>query len=162
MITQGEYDHTAFEHDAEFVEGRIIERPMPTPPHAALQGFLGHLLTMASGRSGLVAMSELRIRTKPDRTRIPDLCLTRGFPVDTLVTEPPYLCVEIFSPEDSVLELRTKIAEYLAFGVDYVWVIDPESLTGEIHTQTAIQRVPDGIFRAGELTVDINGVPRRT
>ena len=161
LITQREYDHTTFEHDAEFVEGKIIERPMPTPPHAVLQTFVGHLLIMAAGRSGFIPMSELRIRTRPDHTRIPDVCLIRGIPPGNVATEPPYLCIEILSPEDSMVELRTKIAEYLAFGVDYVWVIDPETFTGEIHTQTAIHRVTDGIFRAGELTVDINGVPRR-
>ena len=153
LITQREYDHTAFEHDAEFVEGRIIERPMPTVPHSLMQAFLIFRLYSV----GLVALPELRIRTKPDRTRIPDVCLVRrGY----VATDAPYLCVEILSPDDSVVELRTKIAEYLALGVPYVWVIDPEILTGEIYTQTAIQRVTDGIFRAGDVTVDINAAPR--
>jgi Uma2 family endonuclease len=161
LISQEEYDRTVFEHDAEYVEGRIVERPMPTPPHAVMQVFLGHLLIPKALPLGLMPMSELRIRTKPDRTRIPDVCLMRGIPATNQVTEAPYLCVEILSPDDSVTELLTKIVEYLEMGVEYVWAIDPESLTGEVYTAKGIHRETKGIFRAGEIEVDLNAVPRR-
>jgi hypothetical protein len=34
-----QYLRTSFEHDAEFVEGKIVERPVPTWEHACIQGF---------------------------------------------------------------------------------------------------------------------------
>jgi Uma2 family endonuclease len=40
LIRVEQYLHTSFEYDAEFVEGRIVERRMPTWAHGAVQGFL--------------------------------------------------------------------------------------------------------------------------
>lgn len=34
-------------------------------------------------------------------------------------------CVEILSPEDRASRVEEKIDDYIAFGVRYVWVIDP-------------------------------------
>ena len=39
--------------------------------------------------------------------------------------EPPFLCIEILSPEDRAGRIQRKIDDYLAFGVRYVWLIDP-------------------------------------
>jgi Uma2 family endonuclease len=72
---------------------------------------------------------EQHIRTKSGlvRYRVPDVCVTLGEPEEEIFTEPPFLCVEILSPDDSALELRARIDEYLEFGVPCVWIIDPES-----------------------------------
>jgi Uma2 family endonuclease len=63
--------------------------------------------------------------------------------------------VKILSPDDSAVELRAKVQEYLAFGVAYVWVIEPTTGTGEIHTSGGIQRVDNGRFLAGDINVDL-------
>jgi hypothetical protein len=36
LVTAEQYLHTSFEHDAEFVDGRIVERPMPTWEHTVV------------------------------------------------------------------------------------------------------------------------------
>jgi Uma2 family endonuclease len=95
LITQEQYEHMVFEHDAEFVEGRIVERPTPTPQHCIMQGFLIRVLHMFMG---LQALPGLRLRTRPDRTRVPDVCLIRAIPYSSPTTIAPYLCVEILSP----------------------------------------------------------------
>ena len=121
-----------------------------------MQGFLIFLLYQIARPLGFHGiLPEQRIRTASDRYRIPDICLTRAKPAEPVLTEPPFLCIEILSPEDTVMQLRAKIAEYLAFGIEYVWVIDPESCTGEIHNaQSQIHRVSDGRFRAGPIELD--------
>jgi Uma2 family endonuclease len=98
-----------------------------------------------------------RVQTKisPPRYRIPDICVTIGKPGGNIITEPPFLCIEINSPDDSVSELRAKIEEYLDMGVQYVWVVDPVLLTGEIYTRDRIARARDGVFLAGDIEVDI-------
>ena len=160
LITQREYDRTVFEHDAEYVEGRIVHRAMPTPPHSALQAFLVYILYVVARPLGFEVLPELRIRTRADRTRIPDVCLTHGMP-SGVPDKPPFLCIEILSPEDSIVELRTKIAEYLAMGVEFVWVTDPEDFTGEIHARNGIERVTNGLFRAGTVEVDVREMSKR-
>jgi Uma2 family endonuclease len=39
---------------------------------------------------------------------------------------PPFRVVEILSPEDRLVRLQPKIREYLAHGVEWVWIIDPD------------------------------------
>ena len=38
----------------------------------------------------------------------------------------PFLVVEILSADDRMVRLQPKIREYLAHGVEWVWVIDPD------------------------------------
>ena len=61
---------------------------------------------------------------------------------------PPLLCVEILSPEDRVSEMQERIDDYLAFGVPYVWVVDPERRKARTHTANASHAVTDGVLRA--------------
>jgi Uma2 family endonuclease len=100
---------------------------------------------------------EQRIRTKhdPARYRIPDVCVTFGEPDEDIFTEPPFLCVEILSPEDAAREVRIKVDEYVEMGVAHVWIVDPVSLDGEVHTSDRIERVRDGRFRTGDIEVDL-------
>src|SRR5207247_11410166 len=88
----------------------------------------------------------LRMQATPDHYRVPDVCLTHGEPEENIFTEPPFLCVEVLSPEDTAVEVRAKVEAYLVFGVPYLWVVDPNTSCGEIHTRSAIQRVEDGVF----------------
>src|ERR1022692_4794849 len=126
LASAEQYLHTSFEHDAEFVEGRIIERPVPTWEHACIQGFLIEELRIIGRRLGLFAVPEQRVQVRRDRFRVPDVCVVADRPDGTfvrrVVTQPPYLCVEILSPEDAApenTEMGTldKVREYLNFDV---------------------------------------------
>ena len=157
LVSVDEYLHSSFEYDAEYVEGRIVYRPLPQMTHSDMQGNLYAALREECRPTGHRVWLELRVRTKrePSRFRIPDLCVTFGKPNEEVLTAPPFLCVEILSPDDSAVELRIKIDEYLTFGVAYVWVIDPVSNSGEIYTRDRVERISDGQFRAGEISVDL-------
>jgi hypothetical protein len=48
LVSVDEYLHTSFEHDAEYVEGRIVYRSWPQKPHSKMQAFL--LLTLVSAQ----------------------------------------------------------------------------------------------------------------
>ncbi len=138
-------------------KGRIIPRAMTQSPHSNIQTFLAYRFYVIALPLGYRPWVEQHLLTKrdPPRYRVPDVCLTFGKPDERIFTAPPFLCVEILSPEDAAVDLRIKVNEYLRFGVLYVWVIDPESLTGEVYTNEGIVRVDDGVFRAGQFEVDI-------
>jgi Uma2 family endonuclease len=125
-----------------------------------MQGNLYSALTSGISSSQGYVWIDQRIQTKrnPARFRVPDLCVTFEELDEQVFTTPPFLCVEILSPNDSVLELRSKIEEYLSFGVSYVWVIDPACETGELHTPEGIERIDDGRFAAGQLAIDFRDI----
>jgi len=160
LLSAEQYLHSSFEHDAEFAEGRLVQRPMPTWEHACMQGFLIEELRAIGRRLGLFAVPEQRVQTKPDRFRVPDVCVLTdrpgGEPGRRIVTQPPYLCVEILSPEDTAVETMEKVREYLNFGVAWVWVIDPVSLTGQVHSRNEVVSTEDGIFTTDRFRVDIS------
>ncbi len=159
LITADRYLHTSFEHDAEFVEGRIIERPLPTWEHSSIQGHLLEVLRPAGRRLGLHFGPEQRVRTRGQVFRVPDVCAVFDKPAGPegrrIVTTPPYLCVEILSPDDTTSETLEKVREYLAFGVSWVWVIDPVTRNGQIHSAAGVQSVNDGIFSTDRLRIDL-------
>ena len=74
-----------------------------------------------------------------------------------IITSPPHLCVEILAPEDTMVETMEKVREYLSFGVEWVWVIDPESLSGQVHSQSSVANV-DRIFSTDRFSVDLSNV----
>ena len=43
--------------------------------------------------------------------------------------------------------MQQKIDDYLAFGVRYVWVIDPQTRKAWIYTPDEIREVRDGVLR---------------
>jgi Uma2 family endonuclease len=161
LVSAEQYLHTSFEHDAEFVGGRIVERPVPTWEQACMQGFLIEALRAIGRRLGLFAVPEQRVQTSPDRFRVPDVCVLSGKPEGEpgrgFVTRPPFLCVEILSPEDTAVETLDKVREYLSFGVSWVWVIDPVSRTGQVHGVNSVASVKDGLFSTDQFQVDVSG-----
>ena len=55
----------------------------------------------------------------------------------TLVEGAPQLAVEVLSPSDKTEEIRDKVLEYLAAGVELVWVVDPYFHTVTVHRPSA-------------------------
>jgi Uma2 family endonuclease len=162
LVSAEQYLHLSFEHDAEFVEGRLVQRPMPTWEHACMQGFLIEELRVIGRRLGLFAVPEQRVQTRPDRFRVPDVCVVtekpEGEPGRRIVTRPPYLAVEILSPEDTAVETMEKVREYLHFGVAWVWVIDPVSLAGQVHSGNGVVSVEDRVFSTDRFSIDLSNV----
>jgi Uma2 family endonuclease len=59
--------------------------------------------------------------------------LPRGAKPEGFLTVPPELIVEVLGDDSSWREMEKKIAEYHAFGVDNVWVIDARMLALRIY-----------------------------
>ncbi len=126
-MTLDEYLHTPFDGpDRDYVDGEVVERNMGELPHAILQAellrMLGNLTTL-----GIRALPEIRIQTSATRFRVADIGVWHAGPIGRRIpTVPPFLVVEILSPEDRLVRLQPKIREYLDHGVERVWVIDPD------------------------------------
>jgi Uma2 family endonuclease len=80
---------------------------------------------------------------------VPDVTVLReGTPRERILTHPPLLVIEVQSPESPLRHTATKAAEYLAFGIEYIWVIDP-------YARVAYRGTANGLDldRSGELTI---------
>lgn len=138
-----------YEPDCDFVDGEIEERNVGERTQARLQARITAYLLSTYGTSGIEVFTEIRIRVSHTRFRIPDVCATVGDPGEEVFTKPPFLCVEILSPEDRMSRLEVRIQDYLKMGVPYVWVLDPSTRQAYIATAVdGLREVKDSVLRA--------------
>jgi Uma2 family endonuclease len=87
---------------------------------------------------------------------VPDVCVYVGKkPDEQIFRTPPFICFEILSPEDRLPRLEKKIADYLRFGVPYVWLIDPRGRRAWSYGKTGRHAVPDGILKTENPDLEI-------
>jgi Uma2 family endonuclease len=85
------------------------------------------------------------------RVRIPDVLVAEiPIPDEEVFTTPPYLCIEVMSPDDTISGMKDRIDDYLRFGVPNVWVIDPEKHRGWRVTAEAWATATDGNMRTAD------------
>jgi Uma2 family endonuclease len=133
--------------DRELIRGQLKERPMTyrnrfhTRAVANLSRLLGNWLTQRPELKGEVHSGEVGciLRRAPDTTVGIDVAyfsadvIARQSDDTTLVEGAPKLAVEVLSPSDKTEEIRDKVLEYLAAGVELVWVVDPYFHTVTVH-----------------------------
>ncbi len=148
-VSVEEYLSTVYEHDCEYVDGVIEERDLGEFEHAFLQGILAALFNNQRIEWGILCLPEQRVQTQREHFRVPDITVLRaGAPRERILTHPPLLVIEIQSPEDTLRRTAAKTAEYLAFGIEHVWVIDPAARVAYRGTANGLELV-----RTGELTI---------
>jgi Uma2 family endonuclease len=146
-----EYLTTSYRPDCDFVDGVLIERNVGTNDHSALQGAAYRWLWERGRKLRLRPFIEQRLRVSPRRFRIPDVCVV---PVqkefEKVFTQPPYICVEVLSPEDTMSRLQDRLDDFLAMGVANVWVLDPASRRGWSITREGHFEALDGVLRTSD------------
>jgi len=149
FIPVEEYLSTGYEPDCEYDDGVIVERNLGEFEHSFLQIFLGTILTNNMDQWGVFGLTEQRVQIKPRRFLVPDVCVLRlGSPREKILTHPPLVAIEIMSPEDTIRRASAKAVEYLEFGVEHVWVIDPSARVAYRGTASGLE-----LISSGELTV---------
>lgn len=155
LWTVREYLATSWHPDREYVDGRIEERNLGEKEHSIIQRYLTVLFALKRGEWGVDVFPELRTQVAARNFRFPDLLVVRtGEAFDRYVERPPLIVVEVLSPEDSIRALQVKFAQYLQFGVENIWIINPETRLVHRWTETGLEAV-----QTGELTVP--GTPIR-
>lgn len=149
FIGVAEYLHLSDKPASEYVDGAIVNRTVPNEEHSAMQGYLIEQLRQICRNLNFLARPELRIQTAENRFRIPNIC------VRDKRTGALFLAIEILSPDDPTEIAWQKTREYLAMGIPHVWLIDPVTRTGQIHTPERIERDKGGVLQAGEIRIDL-------
>jgi Uma2 family endonuclease len=151
-----EYLRTVFDGaDCEYLDGEIVERNMGELPHGDIQAELIFRLKQAQ-RGRLRVVSEIRIQINPRRYRVADIAVWRAGNIgDRIPTVPPFLVVEILSPEDRMVRMLPKIQEYLSIGAEWIWVIDPDEGKALIYSQAGPAGVLSDILRTEDPAIEI-------
>ncbi len=126
LLSIDEYLHTSYKPDVDFVDGEIEERNLGEFEHARIQTALASFFFTREKDWQIKAVVEQRIRVSPTRVRICDLAILSATAPREAVTEtPPLICIEILSPENRLSRAQRVRADYLAMGVQNLWLIDP-------------------------------------
>ncbi|HUI78635.1 MAG TPA: Uma2 family endonuclease [Bryobacteraceae bacterium] len=89
----------------------------------------------------------LRVLVSPTRIRVPDVCAFTSEPTEQVPSTPPFICIEILSPEDRLSAMHQRVQDYLNFDVPYVWILDPA-------TRKAYRSTPNALTEISELQTD--------
>ena len=156
MIPLEEYLATAYEPDCDLVDGSLEERNVGEWDHSRLQASIAAFFITRYSVVGMRVLTELRIRVSTDRVRIPDLCLFLKDPNQRVPTTPPFLCIEILSPDDRMSRIEVRINDYLAKGVPWVWILDPETRQAYVATFTdGLREVKSGVLRTESPVIEL-------
>jgi Uma2 family endonuclease len=148
LISVEEYLATSYRPDCDYVDGRIEERNLGEFDHSSLQTAVAIYLGSRQKQLGITVVVEQRVQVSPTRFRIPDVCVVLGKVTEQIFRTPPFLCIEILSPEDRMKRVQERIDDYLAMGVKYVWVIDPSDRHVYIATPEAgLQEFKGAVLR---------------
>ncbi|BAZ31192.1 hypothetical protein NIES4074_36640 [Cylindrospermum sp. NIES-4074] len=119
---------------SEFIDGQIIQKPMPQGKHSTVQLDLGADINLALKPQRIArAYSELRC-TFGGRSIVPDVAVftweriprdENGEVANTFAIAPDWT-IEILSPDQSQTKVVRNILHCLVHGTQMGWLIDPE------------------------------------
>ena len=155
-VSVEEYLKTAYDPDCDYVDGEIQERNVGERDHSELQRELLYFFRSRRKELKVFVFPEQHVQVTTTRFRIPDLCVYVGKkPAEQVFRTPPFICIEILSPEDRVERIQGKIDDYLNFGVPYVWVINPRNRRAWTYSKAGSTEVLDGILRTENPSLEI-------
>jgi Uma2 family endonuclease len=127
----------------ELIDGELREMPPTVNWHGEVEITLGTLLNVhvRAHRLGRVSCGEVLyiVRRNPDRVRAADIAFIRQERVPPfearqhIMEVVPDLVVEILAKNDTVEEISARIDDWLAAGVQMLWIVDPFRRTVTIY-----------------------------
>jgi Uma2 family endonuclease len=147
-VSVEEYLSTDYSPDVDYVDGELVDRNVGGKDHSKLAMAIAAYLYLRRAQYAIHVFPEQRVQVAPRRFRVPDITVVVGpEPPEQVFTTPPFLCIEILSPDDRMSRVQQKIDDYLGFGVRYIWVVDPETTRAWIYTRDGITEARDGVLR---------------
>jgi Uma2 family endonuclease len=147
LVSVHEYLSTSYRPDCDYVDGVVLERNVGENDHSRLMGEILFYYRSRRPQWGLWPFVSLRVQVSATRVRVPDVCVVLGDPTEQVLQTPPFICIEVLSKDDRLSDMQDRVADYLNFGVRYVWVIDPR-------TRKAWRCTMGGISEVSELRTE--------
>jgi Uma2 family endonuclease len=145
LWTVREYLSTSWSPDREFVDGRIEERNFGEKEHSIIQRYFTFLFMLKRAEWKVEVYPELRTQIAARNFRVPDVLVVRaGESFERYLKHPPLIAIEILSPEDTLRAMQKKAAQYRAFGIENIWIIDPEPRIAYKYASAGLEEVGTG------------------
>ena len=156
LIPLEEYLATGYSPDCDYVDGEVVERNWGQWDYSSLQMAIAAYLYARQKQWGIRVVPEQRVRVSSKRVRIPDVCVVLGHPGEQVITRPPFLCIEILSPDHRMTRIQERVNDHLAMGVPHVWVVDPATRSAWTVTPAEGWREEkSGVLRAANPGVEV-------
>jgi len=156
QMTVEQYLRTSFDTDHEFVDGEVIERVYGERQHSKTVMNLIKWFTPREKRFGIFALQSWTFKVNDGNYRIPDFVIVAGpQPEEPILETRPLVCVEVLQSDDRMSAVSSKIADYLAHGVRYVWILNPQTREAFAFTDEGMHEVKDGFLRTENPAVEI-------
>ena len=134
-VSVEQYLSSSYEHDMEFIDGELKEKPMPTPLHAFVQGLLCQWFLNHTREWGVLALPEARTQVRPRNFRLPDVSIARvGTRFERTLDAPSLIAIEVLSADDTFSELLHRASDLSRMGVENIWLLDPDDRTAYRYT----------------------------
>lgn len=157
LIPVSEYLETTYRPDRDYLEGEVVERNMGERWHARLQNFFGFIFRLNEVTWQVVALQEQRVQVRPERFRIPDVCVVRNDdPDEQIVRSAPLICIEVLSKKDTLGDLQERVNDYAAMGVRNIWAVDPWKRLAYYCSTRGFQQPEDGYFRVEGTPIEVS------
>ena len=156
LMTMEQYLKTSFHPDVHFVDGEIEERNLGERDHGRIQALIVAWFLSQEVRFGTFAVVEQRIQVTASRVRICDVALLHASaPYEAVVKTPPFICIEVLSPEDRLSKAELVLADYLAMGVEHNWLVDPIRQIAYRYTNTGLQIAANNVLRVAGTDIEL-------
>jgi Uma2 family endonuclease len=121
-----EYLRSSYSPDAEYIDGRIVERSRGGDAHSSWQGAILFWFDRQAVKAGIRVRPSLRMQADANTFLIPDVTLLdRNLPVESIATHPPVAVIEVLSPADQVGRVMNKGGRYEKMGIRTILILDP-------------------------------------
>ena len=154
----------------ERVEGHLVERPLPGDRHSEVQWNATFSLKQVAKQYGMKVHQEWTL----DEADIPEhdwmtpdvlVSLPGEYKRSTIghLLPPAFLAVEVLSPGQTIPQMMKKARRFLRWGVQHVWLIEPEQNFGFMVTGDGTRGIfvsDDGTLEAGDLIVSMTDILR--
>lgn len=161
QISVTEYLSTTYRPDCDYVDGEVLERNLGEYEHSRPQMRISAFFYNREKEWHIRVVPEQRVQVKPTRFRIPDVCVVlEATPIEPIFRHPPFICIEILSKDDSFNSVVERLDDYIAMGVQNVWVIQPHTRRGYRYNSEGFLEAKDGVLRttSPELAMPLEGL----
>jgi Uma2 family endonuclease len=157
LISVQEYVAASYRPDCDYVDGEVRKRNLGELEHSLLQTIVSALFWANKQTWNVLPLVEQRVQVATTRFRVPDITVLKADqPREPIINVPPLILIEILSKDDSLRSMQERIDDYLHFGVEHIWILDPALRRAYVCTATGFHEPQSGALGVPGTSIQLN------